>query len=153
MVCTTLIRERVSIVHCTFINESIRSIDGLITFPPIDSNRVILPHEDALVLSLGVGGFDICRILVDPGNSANLLQISTYRQMGYFLSALENLGCVLSIFNKATTISLGNVVLPVHAGPTTLNVHFFVVDDLSPYNAIMGQIWLHKIKVILSTYH
>lgn len=122
-------------------------------FSSRDSNWVILSHEDALVLTLGVGGFDIPRILVDPSNSTNLLQISTYRQMGYSTSALENLGCVLSIFNKATTISLGNVVLPIQAGLTTLNAHLFVVDNLSPYNTIMGRIWLLKMEVILSTYH
>ncbi|KAL6322062.1 hypothetical protein AAG906_003462 [Vitis piasezkii] len=35
----------------------------------------------------------------------------------------------------------------------TLNVRSSVVDDLSPYNAIMGRAWLHKMKVIPSTYH
>lgn len=27
------------------------------------------------------------------------------------------------------------------------------MEDLSPYNAIMGQVWLHKMKVIPFTYH
>ena len=27
------------------------------------------------------------------------------------------------------------------------------MEDLSSYNAIMGRVWLHKMKVILSTYH
>ena len=49
--------------------------------------------------------------------------------------------------------SLGDVVLPVQVGPITLNVQFSMVDDLSPYNAIMGHAWLHRMKVIPSTYH
>lgn len=28
-----------------------------------------------------------------------------------------------------------------------------MVEDLSPYNAIMRQVLLHKMKIILSTYH
>ena len=58
-------------------------IDDTITFPSIGANRVLQPHEDALVLALGVGGFDVRRVLVDPGNSADLLQMSAYKQMGY----------------------------------------------------------------------
>lgn len=58
--------------------------------------------------------------------------------MEYSSSALENLGCILSEFNEATTISLGDVVFPIQVGLTILNVHFFVVEILSPYNAIMG---------------
>ena len=34
-----------------------------------------------------------------------------------------------------------------------LNVWFSIVEYLSPFNAIMGRMWLHDIKVIPSTYH
>lgn len=44
-------------------------------------------------------------------------------------------------------------MLPIKAGPTILNVQFFVVEDLSPFNAIMGRTWLEGMKDILSTYH
>ena len=30
---------------------------------------------------------------------------------------------------------------------------FSVVEDLSPFNAILGRTWLHSMKVIPSTYH
>ena len=113
-------------------------VDDTITFPPIDVNRVLQSHEDILILMLGVSKFDVRRILVDSGSSFDLLQMSTYRQMGYSPSNLENLGHLLSGFNEATTTSLGDVVLPIQAGPITLSVRFLVVDDLSPYNAIMG---------------
>ena len=110
-------------------------------------------HEDALVLTLGVDGFNVRRILVDPGSSADLFQMSAFKQMGYSPSVLENPGRLLSRFNVATMTSLGDVVLPVQVGPITLNVQFSMVDDLYPYNAIMGRAWLHRMKVIPSTYH
>ncbi|RVW49562.1 hypothetical protein CK203_076709 [Vitis vinifera] len=44
-------------------------------------------------------------------------------------------------------------VLPVQAGPVTLNVQFSVVQDLSPFNVILGRTWLYYMKAILSTYH
>ena len=51
------------------------------------------------------------------------------------------------------TTSLGDVVLPVQVGPIILNVQFSVVEDLSPFNAILGRTWLHGMKVVPSTYH
>ena len=92
------------------------------------------------------------RNLVDPSSSTDLLQMSAYKWMGYSPSVLENPGHLMSGFNGATT-SLGDVVLPVQASPITLNVQFSVVDDLSPYNVIMGSAWFHKMKVIPFTYH
>lgn len=56
-----------------FTDESVWSIDRAITFPLIDSNRVIFPYEDTLVLTLGVGGFDVHIILINLGNFTNLL--------------------------------------------------------------------------------
>ena len=113
-------------------------VDDTITFPPVDVNRVLQSHEDVLILTLRVCGFDVRRILVDPGSLANLLQMSAYKQMGYLPSTLKNSGRLLSRFNEATTTSLGDVVLPVKTGSVTLNVRFLVVDDLFPYNAIIG---------------
>ena len=93
------------------------------------------------------------RILVDPGSSTGLLQVSVVKQMGFIPSSQENLGRILSGFNGASTTSLGDVILPIQAGPVILNVLFSVVEDLSPFNAILGRTWLHSMKVIPSTYH
>lgn len=73
--------------------------------------------------------------------------------MEYSPSALENPDSILINFNGALTVSLRDVVLLVQANLVTLNVHFSVVEDLSPYNAIMGRVWPHKMKVIASTHH
>ena len=44
-------------------------------------------------------------------------------------------------------------MLLVQVGPVTFNVQFSVVEDLSPFNAILGRTWLHYMKAIPSTYH
>ncbi|KAL6332736.1 hypothetical protein AAG906_014643 [Vitis piasezkii] len=93
------IREIVHTVQCTFTNDSVRSIDGPITFLTIDSNLVIMLHENALVLTLGVNDFDVRRILINPGSSIDLLQMLAYKQMRDFPFALKNHGRILTNFN------------------------------------------------------
>ena len=44
-------------------------------------------------------------------------------------------------------------MITVKVGPMTQQVLFSIVEDLGPYNAIMGLAWLHSIKTIPSTYH
>ena len=69
----------------------------------------------------------------------DLLQVSIIKQMGLVPSSLENPGRILSGFNGASTTSLGDVVLPVQTGLVTLNMQFSVVEDLSPFNFILGR--------------
>ena len=100
-----------------------------------------------------MGDFDVRCILVDPGSSVDFLQASVISHMGRDLTGLENLGRILSGFNGAATTSLGDIVLPVQASPVTLNIQFSVVQDLSPFNVILGRTWLHYMKAIPSAYH
>ena len=65
---------------------------------------------------------------------------------------LRSAGRVLSGFNGATTLSVGDITFSVKAGPVTQQVLFSVVEDLWPYNAILGRAWLHAMKAVPSTY-
>ena len=114
-------------------------VDNTITFSSIDVNWVLQPHKNSLILILRVTELDMWRILVDSSSSVDLLQMSAYRQMGYSPFALENLRRLLFEFNEATITSLGDVVLVVQADLVTLSVWFSMVDDLSPYNDIIGR--------------
>ena len=148
-----MVREQVSSIRLGLTSGSIPPIDGAIVFPAVDPAQVLQPHQDALILTLGVGDFDVKRILVDPGSSADLLQVAAIKQMGFEPSSLENPRRTLSGFNGSFTTAHGDVTLPVQAWPIILNVLFSVVKDLSPFNAILGRTWLHSMKVIASTYH
>ncbi|RVX12434.1 hypothetical protein CK203_011822 [Vitis vinifera] len=118
------IRERINSIRPGLTGGGPRPIDGTIIFPPVDPTRTLQPHRDALILSLEIGDFDVRRILVDPGSSADLVQASVVGHMGHSLTGLENPGRILSGFNGSSTTSLGDIVLPVQAGPVTLNVQF-----------------------------
>ena len=79
------------------------------------------------------------KVLVDPGSATDLLQLPTFRQMNISLNRLSLAGRILSGFNGATTVTMGDITLPVRAGSVVQQVLFLVVEDLGPYNAIVGR--------------
>ena len=97
-----------------------------------------MPHHDALVLTLCIHDFNVHRVLVDPGNAADLLQLPAFRQMSISLDRLSSTRRILSGFNGATIVTMGDITLPVRAGPVVQQVMLSVVEDLSPYNSIVS---------------
>ena len=69
------------------------------------------------------------------------------------LDHLSSVGRVLSRFNGATTLTVGDIAFPVQAGSVIQQILFSVVEDLGPYNAILGRAWLQAMKAVPSTYH
>ena len=53
--------------------EEVEPLDDSISFPPVNQNKVIMPHYNALILTLCINVFDVHRVLVDPGNGIDLL--------------------------------------------------------------------------------
>ena len=92
-------------------------------------------------------------VLVDPNSAADLLQLPAYKQMNIFFDRLSYAGRILSGFNGATTVTMGNIALLVKAGPVVQQVLFSVVEDLGPYNANVSRACLHAMNVVPSTYH
>ena len=105
------------------------------------------------MLTLCINGFDVHKVLIDPGSITKILQLLAFKQMKLSLGMLNSAVRVLSGFTGATTITLGNITLPVKAGPITQQVLFSIVENLGPYNSIMGRAWLYSMKAIPSTYH
>ena len=114
-------------------------IDGPISFPLVNPNRVIVPHYDVLVLTLCINSFDVHRVLVDLGSVEDLLQLPAFRQMKLSSEMLNSTGRILFGFNGATTVTLGDIALPVTMGPVTQQILFSIVEDFEPYNTIVGR--------------
>ena len=150
---TATARARVNTIHILDSSRAIQPIDGPISFPPVNPSRVITSHHDALVLTLCINNFDVHKVLVDPGSATDLLQLPAFRQMNISFDRLSSTGRILSGFNGATIVTMGNIALLIKAGSVVQQVLFSVVEDLSQYNAIVGQAWLHAMKVVPSTYH
>ncbi|GFZ03474.1 hypothetical protein Acr_16g0000980 [Actinidia rufa] len=128
-----------------------------ITFSNDDLRGLHLPHDDALVVSAVIANFNVQRILIDNGSSADILFISAFERMKIGLDKLHPFHTPLIGFGGNATHPLGWINLPITLGgephQTTVWQDFIVVDCPSPYNAILGRPTLGGIKAITSTYH
>ncbi|GFS37212.1 hypothetical protein Acr_00g0050680 [Actinidia rufa] len=128
-----------------------------ITFSNNDLRGLHLPHDDALVVSAVVANFNVQRILIDSGSSADILFVSAFEKMKVGLDKLHPFHTPLIGFGGNTTHPLRwiNLLITLGTEPhqTTVWKDFIVVDCPSPYNAILGRLTLGRIKAITSTYH
>lgn len=124
-----------------------------ITFYDSDLDRLTFPHNDALVVSLQLKDCTIRRILNDQESSAEIIYYSLFKDTGLAETDLQPCTVLLISFSGAPVWPLGGITLPVTAGTRTINVEFVVVKVLSPYNAIVGRNWLHKMEAVASTCH
>ena len=117
MLRTASVRARVNIVSAQENITTVQPVDGPISFPPINPTRVITPHYDALKLTVGINIFYVHRVLVDPDSAADLLHLPAFKQMRVPLNHLSFAGRVLSGFNGATTLTVGDNSFLVQVGP------------------------------------
>ena len=66
------IKARINAIHTKGSHEETKPIDDPISFPPINSNMIIMPHYDALVFTLCINNFDVHRVLVDLRNAIDV---------------------------------------------------------------------------------
>lgn len=59
----------------------------------------------------------------------------------------------LTGFNGATTITIGMLELDVYSLLLITAHMFMIIDEVSPYNRILGKPWFGKINVITSAMH
>ncbi|XP_057463294.1 uncharacterized protein LOC130753317 [Actinidia eriantha] len=124
-----------------------------VTFTKADLKRVQHPHSDPLVVQLRIGGYDVKRILVDTGSSVEVMYYNLFKQLKLPQDKLKPVRAPLVGFNAQAHWPLGTMSLKTRAGSQELMTEFMVVDIPSPYNAIVGRDWLHKMKGVASTLH
>ncbi|XP_075675005.1 uncharacterized protein LOC142644236 [Castanea sativa] len=129
----------------------------IIGFSEEDARHLHHPPDDALVVSIRAGDYNMHRVLVDNGSSANILYYPAFQQMGIGRERLVPTNASLVGFGGTTVYPLGVVTLFVMVGDypqqITKDVVFLVVDCSSTYNAILGRPTLNAWKTVTSTYH
>ncbi|XP_021808572.1 uncharacterized protein LOC110752264 [Prunus avium] len=79
-------------------------------------------------------------------------QVTTGVPMG-LEPKINKLARSLTGFNGATSITVGTIDLDVHSPPVVCLQTFMVIDEVSPYNGILGRPWISKIEAITSALH
>ncbi|XP_019234581.1 PREDICTED: uncharacterized protein LOC109215031 [Nicotiana attenuata] len=114
-----------------------------ITFTEEDVDGLLLPHNDALIISYNVLDFKIKRVLVDPGSSANITQWRMLEQAKPTRSIIPATNLLVG-FNLARVTTRGEILLPANAEGVMKTTLFEVVDGDMGYNIILGRPWLHE---------
>ena len=119
-----------------------------------DANKLgtIQPHNDALVVTLRIGGYDVKKVMIDQGSVAKIMYPNFYKGLG-LLENLITYSSPLVSFEGKMVVPKGQIRLPVQVGTDVVEVDFIVVDAFSPYTAIMGRPWLHTLGTVSSTLH
>ena len=119
--------------------------------------RLHHPHDDALVVSIRVGDYNVHRVLVDNGSSADILYYPVFQQMGIDRARLIPTNAPPVGFGGTWVFPLGAVTLSVTTGDypqqITKDVTFLVVNCSSAYNGILKRPTLNSWKAATSTYH
>ena len=119
-------------------------VDNTISFPNKDYEGIQTPHTDALVILARVAKWKIKRIMVDTGNSVDILFNHCYKKIKHKLEPrLRSYDHDLYGFDSKPVKPRGLIKLPVELGDgdnyITRDIEFLVVDYWSPYNAIFSR--------------
>lgn len=109
------------------------------------------PHDDALVVTIQIGGYDVKRVLVDQDSGAEIMYPDLYTRLELKPEDLDSYDSPLVGFDRKMVVLKGMVKLPVQMGSRVVEVNFIVVEAYSPYTAILARPWLHAMKAVSST--
>ena len=88
----------------------------IIGFSEEDARRLHHPHDDALVVSIRVGDYNVHRMLVDNGSSTDILYYLAFQQMGINKARLIPTNAPLVGFGGIRVLPLGAITLSVTIG-------------------------------------
>ncbi|XP_075665743.1 uncharacterized protein LOC142635482 [Castanea sativa] len=118
-----------------------------------DKIGTIQPHDDALVVTLRIGGYDVRRVMVNQGSGVDIMNLDLFKGLNLKLVDFTAYDSPLISFEGMAVIPKGQIRLLVQLGPEVVNVDFIMVDTYSPYMAIVARPWLHGLGAVSSTLH
>jgi hypothetical protein len=124
-----------------------------ITFTDEDMEVQYLDHRRPLYLSAVVKDVQVRRALVDTGSCLNLISLSTLQATNVSQQKIQGSPMEVTGFGGVTEYTMGHVQLVLRVGPIVALTRFHVVNAKAPYHVLIGRPWLHKHKLVSSTYH
>ena len=111
----------------------------VLSFLEEDKIGTIQPHDDALLITLRIGDYDVKRVMVDGGSGAEVMYPDLYKGLGLKPEDLMPYSSPLMSFDGKLVVPKGMIRLPIQTGPEIVEVNFIVVDTYFPYTAIVGR--------------
>ncbi|XP_030936492.1 uncharacterized protein LOC115961702 [Quercus lobata] len=125
----------------------------MLGFSDKDKIGTIQPHNDALVVTLRIGRYDVKRMLVDQGSAVKVIYPNLYKGLNLKSEDLSANDSPLVSFEGKTVILKGQIRLPIQTSLDMVEVDFIVVNAYSPYTAIVTKPWLHALGAVSSILH
>ncbi|XP_070020303.1 uncharacterized protein [Nicotiana sylvestris] len=123
-----------------------------ITFIEEVADGLLLPQNDALVVSLNMLDFKIRCVLVDLRSSVNIIQWIVLEQAKLTGSIITATNLLVG-FNLTSVMTWGDILPLMNTEGVRKLTLFEVVNGDMGYNIILGRPWLHEIKAMPSTYY
>uniref|UniRef100_A0A2N9E8D5 Integrase catalytic domain-containing protein n=1 Tax=Fagus sylvatica TaxID=28930 RepID=A0A2N9E8D5_FAGSY len=125
-----------------------------ITFTDEDMEVQYPDHRRPLYLSAVIKDVQVRRALVDTGSCLNLIPIK-HSSSCQSATARRSKARPMEVtgFGGVTEYTMGHVQLVLKVGPIVALTRFHVVNAETPYHVLLGRPWLHKHKLVSSTYH
>ncbi|VFQ59847.1 unnamed protein product [Cuscuta campestris] len=128
-----------------------------ITFTDRDLPATGEDHNDPLVITMDMGGVNVSRVLVDTGNSVNVLYLDAFEKLKLCRTQLEPLKTPLFGFTGDSMEAEGSILLTSKLGTCDKVIHkqmrFVVVNIKCVHNAILGRPEINKARGIISMAH
>ena len=110
-----------------------------LSFSKEEKIRNTQPHDDALLITPRIGDYDVKRMMVDGGSTAEVMYPDLYKGLNLKLEDLMPYNSSLMSFNRKLVIPKYMIRLPIQTGPEIVEVNVIMVDTYSPYTTIVGR--------------
>ena len=103
-------------------------IQSALSFSDEDKIGTIQSLDDALVITLRIGGYDVKRMMVDQDSGAEIIYLDLYKVLNLRLENLPVYDSPLVSFDGKVVIPRSHIRLLVQVGLEVVEVDFIVVD-------------------------
>ena len=104
-----------------------------------DKVGTLQPHDNALVATLWIGGYDVKRVLVDQGSGAEIMYPDLYKRLKLKPVDLACYDSPLVGFDGKTVIPKGQIRLPIQVGSESHGSEFHCSRCIFPLHFYYGK--------------
>jgi hypothetical protein len=124
-----------------------------ISFTDEDMEVQYPDHKRPLYFTASINEVQVRRALVNIGSSLNLIPVSTLQAANISRRKIQGTPMEVTGFGGAAEYTIGHIQLALKVGPILSLTRFHVIDSVVSYHVFLCCPWLHKHKLVSSTYH